>query len=230
MKKLLALILIGVFVIIGCGEDKQTDKTSDTDKVLKETTGMTQSEIETEANAVTVSKKYPIKSGIITFERKGIIGTQKIIVYFDDYGIKERSETYNEDGSLDEIKFSDGENMYIKNKYSEDEKVFYIMGPGKFGTEMKFEPDPFKNDAKRAEKYKFKKQPNMNILGKDCEAYSTTISMGTTTFAGCDGILLYTKAELSIGISETIAVDFKEDVEVDPSMFRVPEGYKTQKS
>lgn len=229
MKKIYYLFTVLILLLlIGCGSEENKDEQSK-DSVLKETTGMTQDEIESQVQSAVVSKKYQIKSGSISFERTGVIGDQKIIVYFDDYGIKERSETYNADGTVAEIKFSDGETMYYLTNSHADEKIAYIMGSGKFGTEMKFEPDPFRNDEKRKEKYQFKKLPNIDILGRDCEAYSTTIKLGTTTFAGYDGLLLYTKAELSIGISVTKAVDIKENVDVDNSLFMVPEGYTTQK-
>jgi hypothetical protein len=68
----------------------------------------------------------------------------------------------------------------------------------------------------------------MNIIGKDCEAYSTTNKMGTTTFAGSNGILLYSKAEVSVGTMETVAVDFKENESVDSDLFKVPDGYTTK--
>ncbi len=223
-------IMLSVFFLIilfGCGDQGKDDAQSIADENLKETTGMSSDEIQKEAEKITVAKKYPIKSGIITFKRTGVLGEQKVIVYFDDYGTKERTETYKSDGSIEEIRFTDGEFMYkITYEYS-DEKVAYIMGSGKYGTEMKFDPDPFRNEE-RKQKYQFKKLPNMNIIGKDCEAYSTTNKMGTTTFAGSNGILLYSKAEVSVGTMETVAVDFKENESVDSDLFKVPDGYTTK--
>lgn len=226
MKSLIKLLCVFLLIMFfGCGDSNNKNEQSKVDEKLKETTGMTSGEIQQETDKYTVAKKYPIKSGIITFKRTGVLGDQKVIVYFDDYGIKERSETYKTDGSVEEIKFTDGEFMYkITHEYSE-EKVAFIMGPGKFGTEMKFDPDPFRNNDERKKKYQFEKLPNMNILGKDCDAYITTTKMGTTTFAGSNGILLYTKADLSVGTMETIAVDFKENVSIDSELFKVPDGY-----
>lgn len=174
-------------------------------------------------------KKYPLKSGVITFQRGGVIGSAEIIVYFDDYGKKERNEVYGEDGMISEITMSDGVNMYKFTKESMDAKTVYIMGPGLHGTEMQFVTDPFNNNEKRKEKYEYKKLDNMNIAGKDCEAYNVKSSGGKTTFAGWEGILLYTKVVLSVGNMETIAVDFKENVDIDPDLFKIPADYKTEK-
>lgn len=223
------IIIVLVLFITGCGETADSNEQSSTDKQLKETTGFTESELETQVAAAKISKKYSIKSGIITFERKGVIGNQKVIVYFDDYGTKERNETYDENSTLIEVTMSDGENMYKMRNPNSEEKIAYVMGPGKFGTEMKFEPDPFKNSEKRRTKYQFKKLENMNILGKDCELYSMTTGGNVTTFGGWNSLHLYSKVDMSIGITETIAVDLKENVSVDPNLFKVPEGYITQK-
>ncbi|MDZ7767054.1 MAG: hypothetical protein U5K00_22010 [Melioribacteraceae bacterium] len=119
-----------------------------------------------------------------------------------------------------EVTMSDGENMYKLRNPNSDEKIAYVMGPGKFGTEMKFEPDPFKNSEKQRNKYQFKKLENMNILGKDCELYSMTTGGNVTTFGGWNSLHLYSKVDMSIGITETIAVDLKENVSVDPEFFK----------
>lgn len=222
------ICLIALVFLFSCGDGGKNEESSNTDKILKETTGMTQSEIESKVESTPARKKYTIKSGQITFERKGVIGNQKIIVYFDDYGIRERNETYNEDGSLEEIRFTDGENMYKILGEKIDEKIAYLMGSGMFGTEMKFESDPFKNNDKRREKYQFKKLDNMNILGKDCEVYSMTTGGNVTTFGGWNSLHLYSKVDMSIGITETIAVDLKENISVDPELFKVPSDFKVQ--
>lgn len=230
MNRLFSFFIIVMLLFMsGCGESADNKEQTDIDKQLKETTGFTESELESQVAAAKSMKKYSIKSGIITFERKGVIGNQKVIVYFDDYGSKERNETYNEDGSLEEIRFTDGENMYKVLGDNSGEKVAYIMGPGKFGTEMKFESDPFKNSEKRRAKYQFKKLENMNILGKDCELYSMTTGRNVTTFGGWNSLHLYSKVDMSIGITETIAVDLKENASVDPELFKVPSDFTVQK-
>jgi hypothetical protein len=65
--------------------------------------------------ARTQTKKYGIKSGIVTFETTikmtGMTITKKSIVYFDDYGMKECKESYK-NGKLEEPFFSDGKFLY----------------------------------------------------------------------------------------------------------------------
>lgn len=220
--KILFVILLSV-MFFACGNDAPgNENLDDTKQAVDKAVDQAASQ------AQVVRKKYPLKSGIITFERTGVIGNGKIIVYFDDYGIKERSETYNENGEVDEIKFSDGENMY---KVIDDEgaKSVYLMGPGIYGTEMKFEFDPFSGNERRIQKYNYKPLNNMQILGRDCQVYSMEAASGKTTFGGVDGFLLYTKAETPVGTYETKAVDFKENIDVDPALFKIPDGYKILK-
>jgi len=218
-------LIIVVVVFVGCGNNND----SKTDDQLKETTGMSSEEIEQQAATEKAFKKYPIRSGMVTFKRGGIIGSNKIIVYFSDYGVKERNEVFGEDGMISEITMSDGVNMYKFTKESLVEKTTYVMGPGLHGTEMQFIIDPFKNSEKRKAKYEYQQLGNMNIIGKDCEAYCVKSGGGKTTFAGWEGILLYSKVEISMGTMETVAVDFVENADVDPNLFKIPADYKIEK-
>ena len=222
-KYILAVILI--LALSGCGNKKTSPGESIDSKQLKEATGMTGKEIKEAAAGVKLSKKYPVKSGIITFEKSGVIGKKKTVVYFDDYGVRERNESYNADGNIEEIRFSDGDKMYVINfKYSKD-KIAYIMGPGHSGTEMKFVAEPFNSETDK-QKYQYKKLGSMNIAGKTCEAYSTKTASGEVTFAGWNNILLYSKTKISMGEMVNKAVDIKENVSIDDSMFKVPMGYE----
>ena len=60
-------------------------------------------------------KKYDIKSGVVTYDQVMKMGSfemkKKVIVYFDDYGMRECRETY-EDTKLQETYFSDGKDIY----------------------------------------------------------------------------------------------------------------------
>src|SRR5580765_6507469 len=60
-------------------------------------------------------KKYDIKSGIITYdtemEMAGMKIPGKVVLYFDDYGIKECEETYKS-GKLAESFVSDGKDRF----------------------------------------------------------------------------------------------------------------------
>ena len=176
--------------------------------------------------AAPVAKKYALKSGVITFAQSGLLeGTLKVL--FDDYGIKERQETYSPEGKLEEIKIADGENLYqISHRYSDD-KVAVRLGSGKFGTEMKFVAEPYRKEEDKT-KHNFQKLDDMEVLGKTCQAYSVESRMGKTMFAGWEGLLLYTKVTMSMGESVTQAVSLEENVSVDAALFQLPEGYTVQ--
>ncbi len=218
MNKIIFIsIALLIFFFIGCS-DKNSKSEKDNKAISIETAG----NVSSNANII---KKYPIKSGIITFEKKGISDTKKEIVYFDEYGIKERHEIYNFDSKIEEIRFSDGEKMYIiNNKYNKD-NIAYIMGSGRNGTEMKFIPEPFNTDKDKI-KYGYTKLADMEVLDKSCEAYVTKSAMGEVTFAGWNNILLYSKAKLSFGESVLQAVKFEENANVDAALFKVPDGYE----
>jgi len=81
-------------------------------------------------------KKYDIKSGVITYESLNSFGMKmKIVVSFDDYGMKECRDTYLGD-KLKESFFSDGKNLYRVNHM---EKTGYNTGPAYRGTELRVE-------------------------------------------------------------------------------------------
>ena len=150
-----------------------------------------------------------------------------IKVYFDDYGIKERNESYNTEGKLEEIKIADGENLYVISHRYSDDKVAVRTGSGKFGCEMKFVADPFRKDEDKA-KNNYQRLDDMQVAGKTCQAYSMESRMGKTVFAGWEGLLLYTQVTLSMGENVTQAVSLEENAEVDAALFKVPEDYTVQ--
>lgn len=172
-------------------------------------------------------KKYPLKSGVITFTQTGAPGSAKIIVYFDDYGIRERHESYDTKGNLTEVRFADGKNMYKIDHQNSDDKVAWIMGSGRFGTEMKFEVEPYRKE-KHKKKHNYKRLPDMEILGRKCNAYSTESRAGKTTFAGWNNILLYSEVKTKFGDMLTRAVRFDENASVSADRFQVPAGYEVK--
>ena len=172
-------------------------------------------------------KKYPLKSGVIAFEQTGALGNAKVIVYFDDYGIRERHESYDTKGNLTEVRFTDGKNMYKIDHRNSDDKVGWLMGSGTFGTEMKFEAEPFRKE-KQKKKHHYKRLPDMNILGRKCNAYSTESRAGKTTFAGWNNILLYSEVKTKFGDTLTRAVRFDENATVSADRFQVPAGYEVK--
>ena len=169
------------------------------------------------------TRKYDIKSGIITFEQTATMGTmkmqEKIVVSFDDYGIKECRETFDGD-KVNEIFFSDGKTLYT---VMPAQKTAYKRGNASRGTEMRFDWDEV--SAKDKADGKAKKCGNVTIAGKPCESFEVTSSAGRMTFAGWDHITLLTDMDGSQMKSVTRAVKVEENARVPSEKFKVPAGF-----
>lgn len=172
------------------------------------------------------TKKYDIKSGIVTFDIAITIGdmklTSKAIVYFDDYGMKECKETYTGD-KLSHVYFSDGTSLY---NLSPSKKQAIKSGKAISGTELRY--DWAEASSKGEEERHAKKIANMMIAGKNCEAFQTTQKETICTYAGWNHILL--SVEIGGGGSRSItrAVKVEENVQVPAEKFKVPAGYTFQ--
>ena len=171
-------------------------------------------------------KKYDIKSGIVQFECSDPMGTHKEVLYFDDYGTKERLEKYDTKDAIKEIIFSDGKQSYSVNNAK---KVAYITNKySSNGTEMRFNKDEWDNENKA--KYDYKDLPEMQLAGKNCQVFSINSGYGITTFAGWGYITLYHYQETSVGIVSRKAVSIEENVQIPTDKFMVPEGYEIKEA
>jgi len=172
------------------------------------------------------TKKYDIKSGIVTFETITVMGDirlqEKSIVYFDEYGMKECKESY-EGNTVKEVFFSDGKTLYALNR---KDKVVYNRGSAYRGTELKFDWNEVSKKDKA--KGKAKQLPNVTIAGKSCESFVVTSSSGKTVFAGWKGICLLTDLTSSGMHVVSKAVTIDENATVPPEKFTIPAGYKIQ--
>ncbi len=170
-------------------------------------------------------KKYDIKSGIVTYDMIMKVGDfeikNKIIVYFDDYGMKECKETISKD-KLEQSYFSDGKNIYsVKHKG----KTAYKQGAAYRGTELRVEWSEFGTEKDRSSGI-CKKIPSMKIAEKNCEMIETNDGKGTVAkYGGWNKILLY--MDVKTKDTETIqrALKVEENVKVSPDKFIVPAGY-----
>ena len=169
-------------------------------------------------------KKYDIKSGIVTFDNIMTMGGMKIankaIVYFDDYGMKECKETF-EDGKLKESFFSDGKTLY---RLLHANKKAYKSGDAYRGTELRCDWNEVSERDKKAGKAK--QLPRMTVAGKQCDAFQVVSSSGTTTFAGWNHICLLTELTSKNMSSVAKAVSIQENAKVSPDKFKVPAGYQ----
>jgi len=169
-------------------------------------------------------KKYGIKSGIITFDSILKMGSTDIInksvVTFDDYGLKERKDTYEGD-QLKESFFSDGNELYLVI-YAEN--TAYKRGKAYNGTEYKVSWEELSRGGGKS--VDATKLDNIEILGKDCESYQIKTKHGTTIFAGWQGICVLMDTTTSGFNTVLKAVKFEENVPISSDTFKVPDGFK----
>jgi hypothetical protein len=172
-------------------------------------------------------KKYTIKSAIITFDNTitimGMRVKQKQILYFDDYGVKECKELY-EDTTLMESVISDGKDVY---RIVFEEKTAYKKGGGASGTEPAFGWNEISADDKRSGKAK--KLDAMTVAGKTCEAYEHTEGDAKTTIAGWNNIRLFVDVKSKEINSVSKATAIQESVEIPSQKFVIPKGYTLEK-
>jgi hypothetical protein len=170
------------------------------------------------------TKKYDIKSGIVTFETTMKVGTMSIvsksIVYFDDYGMKECKETYKDD-ALKESFFSDGKNLYAVHFA---EKTAYKRGVASRGTEFRFNWNEISDKDKKSGKAK--QLPGLTIAGKKCESFEYSDGGTTTKYAGWSNICLMIDLTSKSVSSLTKAVKLEENAKVPSDKFVVPAGFE----
>lgn len=176
-------------------------------------------------DSIAFFKKYQIKSGTITYENTlntiTIHLSFKTIVYFDDYGMKERRDTYTHD-TLDETLMSDGKNMYrIIHKM----KRAFKTGKAYHGTESKFGWDEITQEDK--DLGKVKKYPNEIIAGKNCEVYYVKVKKVLAIYAGWKDINLLTEIKSPGGSSISKAIKVEEG-QLNPGTFLLPKGYSIE--
>lgn len=169
------------------------------------------------------TKKYEIKSGVVTFEEKTDLGgfaiVKKNIVLFDDYGLKERKDMYNEDGILEQSALSDGTSLYL---IVHSENTAYRRGKAYRGTEYRFGWDEI-SDRKKASG-EFVQGETIPIAGKMCASYVQKSSRSTTVFAGWKGICLLSDMRAEGMRVTTKATAFAENTTIPASTFTIPAG------
>jgi len=167
-------------------------------------------------------QKYDVKSGVITMDSVMKISTlemkTKIVVSFDDYGMKECKETYK-DGQLIGTTFSDGKSVY---NLQLKKKSATRTGEAFRGTELRVELSEF-GTTKDRESGKVKRVAPMKIAGKDCDMIEVTSSNGEVSrYGGYKKIMVYLKTG-----SVTIAANkIEEDAAVPASKFQIPAGFE----
>jgi len=176
----------------------------------------------------TQTKKYDIKSGIVTYETDMKMGQMdmktKSIVYFDDYGIKECRETYVQD-KLRDVFFSDGKELYVLKT---DKKIALKRGEAVRGTEFRVDVSEFGTQKDHPDVV-CKKLASTTIAGKTCKGFQCTGKDGTVTqYYGWDKILMALKLKTKNIESSQQAVKIEPNAIVPPEKFAVPAGYTIQ--
>lgn len=183
-------------------------------------------------NSIQITKKYDIKSGIITFDTKmemaGMVIKSKKILYFDDYGNKECEEEYGNDPSS-------GKEIVKSRNFNKDgyHYILSLENNGGIKTKMRGNGVAAKFDVKEAstmKENKFVKLADETVCGKVCNAFSMETPSGKISMYGWNRITLKT---LLIGNgmkSESKAIKIQENVSIPTSIFEIPKGMPISES
>jgi|APTNR8051073442_1049403.scaffolds.fasta_scaffold08885_4 hypothetical protein len=166
------------------------------------------------------TKKYEVKSGIVTYEvtitmNGKTISTEKNILYFDEYGSKERSDKFKKEAIVGSSIYN-GKTRYELNH----KKKTYgeIQSAGSVGYKVNFNDIP-EEDRKSGNA---KKLTNETILGKSCETYS--YEKIKSKFSGYRGVLFLQETSSANLVTTQKAIKF-EEVNVSSDKFTVPNDY-----
>lgn len=227
MKKTATLLLA---VILFACNNNETAKTSEEqqsaakDKAAEMTNGATNST----ATAPSGHKKYDLKSGIITFETKGSMGSDPIpktkqVLYFDDYGAKECQEIYKIDEAT-------GKETLTDRDFEKDGFRYIISYENKGGIKTTGSGygivSPFV--MSKAKTQNAKELSDETIAGKLCKGFSMNSPSGNITMYGWNKITLKTitdNAQYKMK-SETVATKIEENVSIPADKFEVPKDVK----
>lgn len=168
-------------------------------------------------------KKYQVKSGKIVYETGlktlSVNLTYKTIVYFDDYGMRERRDTYDSN-HLSDTYLCDGEYLY---QITHTKKRIYRTGKALHGTEPRFDW----NKVSQADKDSgiAMMLPKENIAGKVCDVYVVKAGIATARFAGWKNILMLyeVKSPGGVNLQQAISID---TTQVSPKVFELPKNYR----
>ena len=216
-------MFISTLVLISCNNEPQSNNNKSPSQDLKsmpETSPDPQ-----EANkhdTISSYRKYTLKAGVVTFNTSmntlTVNVSYKTVISFDNYGMRERRDTYDGD-VLSETFLSDGFNNYnISHKH----KTIVRTGKAYRGTESKFGWDKISEEDIKAGKVI--KEPTIIIANKRCEVYTILAGVATVTYGGWRNIILLNKVESPGGKSISEAVHVQID-SVNDSTFKLPTGY-----
>lgn len=175
--------------------------------------------------------KYPIKSGIITYDTEAMGMKMPTTLYFDDYGNVECQEVKMEMEMM-------GTKVTTHNlTITKDGYVYSVDLTNKTGSKMKMMANASSNmsgmdfsdlSEEFLKSMKMKKEGTESVCGKNCDVYSIdNESMGMKgTFAIYSSIPLKTNIE-AMGIPMVMnATKFEENAEIPADKFEIPADIK----
>jgi hypothetical protein len=227
MLKLTTFSVCTMLALASCGKKEEAAAPADAAKTAEAPA----------AAASTPEAKYKIKSGIVTTEMDNPLGGGKIqtILYFDDYGAKEATETKNETTMMGvTIKTHDIEinrdgyryKLDLEKKTGTKFKMpnmasgvasFASMSAADLGSDM-------------AKEYNIKKEPSQTIAGKECDVYSmdSKTRQMKGTVASFQGIPMKVDQQMMGMKIKSEVVKFEENVPLPAGIFDVPAGVKVE--
>ncbi|MBK9247436.1 MAG: hypothetical protein IPM69_04820 [Ignavibacteria bacterium] len=234
--KLLFLTVFAILFSCSSHDAKQpTTKISDTstpppfmlghgDKVTKLT------EIPSDTIIPAVARKYGIKSGILTMDLEiiGANSSMKTIVYFDDYGNRESSETF----SLTKLENGQSFKAHVM-AYNIDGYQYQVDFDNKTAMRFTYNPQAMSGGFsyatmtdKMKKDYKVTKVGTEVILGKVCDNYTMDSPDVKGRFSVWKNITFKLHTVSGGFTTNVIAKKFEENVPIPQDKFEVPSGFR----
>lgn len=221
MKNILCIaIALSFLSLAGCSKDNSQEN------------GGQNASSENSTNAATPSKgKYQIKSGIVELkvENNMMDADSKQTLYFDDFGKKERTETYTELQMMGQsiksigIVLNDGEYSYSFDPEKKTGTKTKVFGSH---TGAQYDFENFSEEMKKD--WNLKKEGTINILGKNCDKYymdNKGMKMKGTVCLW-NGIALESDIDMGGLKMKITALSVKENAEIPSDKLTVPADIK----
>lgn len=171
-------------------------------------------------------KLYEVKSGKVTMEMDMMGQAMVQEIYFDDYGAKQATVMNFNGQKMRQIK-KDGSTLMINDA---DKTATKMPAMGPMGGEQSIN---FSNlDEKTVKKNKIQEAGEETVAGKTCKVYKYKVMMMgqavSATACVYKGIVLKSTTETGFGEMTQKATKVEENINIEASMFTVPEGVKIQ--
>jgi hypothetical protein len=214
-KAFLASLTV-LFLLTSCGNSgsKSKSKAGSTNTVSTSANGDV---------SASVVKKYQIKSGIVTFYNEGMGMKTKRVLYFEDFGMKELEENFEED-AIKDATLCDGKNRYT---IVYNDKTAYEEGVCFHGVAYRFD---WSEVERSPAEYKPKKLPNIVIADKECESFSIQSGGTPIVYAGWNNVCLMIDQNTPFGRITYMAVMVEENATIPAEKFAVPAGFTIKKA